>query len=293
MPVGIVQGINSSPGISPTAITGSTNNYSPIGMVPGSTIWLDLSGAATLTGLAALPADSEVRLVNISTTAARTITLSHQSGSSTAANRFLLPSGLNWIIENGAGVTLKYNSAASRWYVVDRVGTIFPSGSLSVPGISANSIGIYENASNTGGLVANGGLYMTWAAGGINFLNARTLAGAGFGLNSPLTPSQITSNQTDYNPFSSNIHLYNNLRLTSDAARVVNSMFAGVDGQQMYIYNINTSGTSTITLLHDDGATGTAAQRFLCPANVSSVVTANDGLLVVYDGTSSRWRVVR
>ena len=126
MAYGIVQGINASPGITPSAITGANNNYSPAGMVPYSTLWLDLSAAASLTGLAALPGDSEVTIVNISTTTARIITLNNQNAGSTAENRFILPNGLDWYIPNGGSATFKYNAAGSRWYLKNWTGNHFP-----------------------------------------------------------------------------------------------------------------------------------------------------------------------
>jgi hypothetical protein len=140
MPWGIVQGINGSPGITPAAITGANNNYNP-GAVPGATIWQDLSAAASLTGMAAMPADSEVTIVNISTTQVRVITLNHQNAGSSASNRFILPNGLDWYIPNGGSATFKYNGAVSRWYLKNWCGNHFPIGTAGNDGVTVGAIG--------------------------------------------------------------------------------------------------------------------------------------------------------
>lgn len=140
MPVGIIQGINGSPGITPAAITGANNNYNP-GAVPNATIWQDLSAAASLTGMVALPGDSEVTIVNTSTTQARIITLNHQNAGSSAANRFILPNGLDWFIPNGGSATFKYSAAASRWYLKNWCGNHFPAGTAGNDGVTVGVIG--------------------------------------------------------------------------------------------------------------------------------------------------------
>ena len=104
---------------------------------------------------------------------------------------------------------------------------------------------------------------------------------------SEVSPPQITANQTDYNP--AGLPTTASLRLDLDAARTINSLAGGSLGRVLMIQNI--SGFA-LTLLHDDGATGTAAMRFLLPGAVNLSIPAGAGVILRYDNTSLRWRVV-
>src|SRR4051812_20338613 len=103
-----------------------------------------------------------------------------------------------------------------------------------------------------------------------------------------VTPATLTTS-TDYAP--SGIYTASLLRLTTagGAAATINSLAGGTDGRELVLTNIGT--TDAITLLHDDGATGTAAMRILCPGAVSYVLGTRGTVVLRYDGTSSRWRV--
>lgn len=108
---------------------------------------------------------------------------------------------------------------------------------------------------------------------------------------SVLSPSQITSNQTDYNPtgFTSSGAPYgaSRLRINSDAARSIFSLGStggNVDGRQLQIEN---TGSYIITLVADDGSTGTAALRFA----TTYALLPGQAIELEYDGTSSRWRI--
>jgi len=85
----------------------SDNNYSPTGYVGGTTNRLLVtaaSGGTTLTGLVAATDGWNVYIRNMSTT--DNITLAHLSASSTAANRFSCPQGVNAIIAPLTGTFL-------------------------------------------------------------------------------------------------------------------------------------------------------------------------------------------
>lgn len=105
---------------------------------------------------------------------------------------------------------------------------------------------------------------------------------------SVLSPAQITSNQTDYNPngLTSSAAPYGamQLRINTDAARTIFSLGGGFDGRMLEVHN---TGSFPITLPADDGSTGTAAQRFAS----AYIVHPGTVALLVYDGTSSRWRI--
>lgn len=104
-----------------------------------------------------------------------------------------------------------------------------------------------------------------------------------------ISPTALTGDVTDYNP--SGLSTAARVRVDPGAAnRVINSLSGGADGRQFTLYNIST--TQTLTLLHDDGATGTASMRFLCPNSVSLVIPVNGSRELEYDSGSSRWRVL-
>ncbi len=106
-------------------------------------------------------------------------------------------------------------------------------------------------------------------------------------LTGELTPAQITSDQTDYAP-TGHATVYR-FRLDADASRTINSLAGGASGRKIVLQNI--SATFAITLLHDDGATGTAAMRFYCPRGVNFVLPAFCQTALQYDDTQSRWIV--
>lgn len=99
-----------------------------------------------------------------------------------------------------------------------------------------------------------------------------------------VTPSQITSNQNDYNPAS--LSTAHNLRLSSDASRNITGLVAGANGRELYIYNV---GSFSIVLVNQSSSS-TAANRFALGADVT--LTASSGILLKYDTTSSRWLAI-
>lgn len=107
---------------------------------------------------------------------------------------------------------------------------------------------------------------------------------------SKLSPSQITSDQTDYNPTGwSNGGTPNGasvLRLDTDASRNLNSLAGGVDGRIVVILNV---GGFDLVVQDDDGSTGTASMRFALPTDIT--IVPDDSRTFIYDGTSSRWRI--
>lgn len=102
---------------------------------------------------------------------------------------------------------------------------------------------------------------------------------------SVLSPSQITSNQDNYNP--TNWYRGHVLRLSSDASRNITSVVGGTEGRMMVIHNV---GSFNIVIKDDDGATGTAANRFAMSGDTT--ILPDESRIFVYDATSSRWRLI-
>lgn len=96
------------------------------------------------------------------------------------------------------------------------------------------------------------------------------------------SPAQITADQIDY-AIAANTTV---LRLSSDAPRTIKSIAGGTEGRYLITTNV---GTQPIILSNQD-ALGTAANRFAFP-NGSIVLFPNQSVTLLYDGSSSRWRL--
>jgi hypothetical protein len=98
-----------------TAVTGNLNNWLPTNWNNRSMFRVTPSAAWTLTG--AFAVDSSRRTIfNVSST--NTLTLAHESASSTAANRFICPNNTNYVIQPNAAVDIWYDSVSQRWRVI-------------------------------------------------------------------------------------------------------------------------------------------------------------------------------
>lgn len=105
-----------------------------------------------------------------------------------------------------------------------------------------------------------------------------------FRLSGDITPAQIIATQNDYNP--TGLSTASVLRLTVDAARDVTGLQGGADGRIVCV--LNADATNSITLKNEN-ASSTAANRFAIGADL--VISANNGAVLIYDSTSSRWRL--
>ena len=100
------------------------------------------------------------------------------------------------------------------------------------------------------------------------------------------SPSQITANQNDYASFARGIN-----RFTTNAARDITGMVAGSDGEIRVLCNVGTTAANTLTI-KDESSSSTAANRFSVPWGSDCVIQVEGSVVVFYDGTSSRWRVL-
>jgi len=96
--------------ITPTALSGSTNDWSPTGLSGANTIRASASAAYNLTGLAG---GADGRIIILKNVGSYTITLVNESASSTAANRFTLLNDIAMVPNKGA--FLQYDNVTSRW----------------------------------------------------------------------------------------------------------------------------------------------------------------------------------
>lgn len=97
-----------------------------------------------------------------------------------------------------------------------------------------------------------------------------------------VAPSQITSNQNDYNP--TDLAIAETLQLNSDAARTITGLAGGSIFRRITLMN---TGSFNVTLA-DASASSTAANRFAFGEDV--VIRAGGSVDLQYDATASRWR---
>lgn len=99
-----------------------------------------------------------------------------------------------------------------------------------------------------------------------------------------ITPAQITADQNDYNPTGLADAVV--LRLSSDAARSITGLAGGADGRVLTLHNV---GTENISLV-GESALSAAANRFALASGFT--VRPDDGVILQYDATESRWRCI-
>jgi hypothetical protein len=103
----------------------------------------------------------------------------------------------------------------------------------------------------------------------------------GFALTGVISPSQLTSNQDNYNP--AGIASASVLNLSSDALRSVSGLAGGEEGRIVSIVN---TGSQIISLLNES-ASSTAANRFALGGDVA--INAKQAALLRYDSAAARW----
>lgn len=115
--------------ISPTAIAASTNDWTPTSWSGSERVRVTLTGNQTVTGFSSTATATRKLLVNVDS--ADTLTISHESASSTAANRVSCPGAVDFALAPLCSVILDYDATSSRWRVIESaVATAAPSASV-------------------------------------------------------------------------------------------------------------------------------------------------------------------
>jgi hypothetical protein len=106
----------------------------------------------------------------------------------------------------------------------------------------------------------------------------------GLSLTGVISPSQITSNQNDYNP--TGIASASVLNLSSDALRSMSGLAGGAEGRVIALIN---TGSQVISLLNESTSSA-AANRFALGCEMT--IAGKQAALLRYDGIASRWRAI-
>lgn len=106
-----------------------------------------------------------------------------------------------------------------------------------------------------------------------------------FQLTGDISPAQIVANTNDYNP--TGLAAATILRLNTDASRDLTGLAGGADGRVVFILNV---GSFDLVLKNASGSSS-ASNRFLL-GGTDVTLTADKGAFLLYDSTSSRWRLI-
>lgn len=104
-------------------------------------------------------------------------------------------------------------------------------------------------------------------------------------MNGVVTAS-ITADQNNYNPGS--LRTSTVLKITTDASRTFTGLTAWNSGGFMLLFNY---GSNDLVLAHEN-ASSSSSNRFICPGAVDYTVSPGYGVILWYDSTSSRWRLM-
>jgi hypothetical protein len=279
----------------------------------GSVDWNDVNNKPTFfdgaySSLTGLPTLGTAASANTGDFAAA----SHSHGNITDAGAIGSTSGLvvttgasgvlDALAQGTAGQVLKVNSGATgvEWGAAAADVTIdttaadvlsATSGAISADDPGADRLVFWDDsAGKLTHLTAGTGLSISGttitASVSASDISAGTLAYARMAEPTVTSPSQITANQNDYASFARGIN-----RFTTNAARDITGMAAGSDGEVRVLTNVGTTAANTLTI-KDESSSSTAANRFSVPWNGDCIIPAEGSVVVFYDGTSSRWRVI-
>lgn len=103
-----------------------------------------------------------------------------------------------------------------------------------------------------------------------------------------ISPTQITSSQNNYAP--TGIGTANVVRVDSDGDYEITGISASqVEGRVLVIQN---DGSNLLTLTHNDTGNSTAANCFDLLNDTDFILGAGGAIILMYDGTASRWRQI-
>lgn len=100
-----------------------------------------------------------------------------------------------------------------------------------------------------------------------------------------ISPAQITANTDNWNP--TDLATADVIRASTDASRNLTGIVAPASTRTVILENV---GAFDLVLKHD--VTSTAANRFYCPNDTDLTLQKDSAVVLVYDLTSTRWRVV-
>lgn len=102
---------------------------------------------------------------------------------------------------------------------------------------------------------------------------------------STISPAQLTANTDNWNP--TGLSTAGVIRVSTDASRTLTGIVAPSRVKALILANV---GGQDLVLKHN--ATSTAANRLYCPNDADYTLRKDSAVGLLYDTTSSRWRVI-
>lgn len=160
--------------LSPSALSTTTNDYAPAGLLSASTLRLNPTTSVNFTGLTGGAAERLVALINVGSA---TLTIKNESASSTAANRFALSADL--ALATNTAALFQYDGTSARWRALSAIASATAGGSgfTSISNQSFSANGTYTKASGLSYAI----VFCTGAGGGGGGGNSQTYGGGGGG----------------------------------------------------------------------------------------------------------------
>jgi len=102
--------------INPTGLTGTLNDWAPTSFATARDVYMTVSGAVTITGIAG-GVDGRIVTLVADPANTQTISFSNENAGSVAANRIQVVGASTAILSTGSlqSITLRYNGTAQRW----------------------------------------------------------------------------------------------------------------------------------------------------------------------------------
>ena len=167
------------------------------------------------------------------------------------------------------------------------------SGNLSLTASNVTSALGYTPASATAASQwTTSGTTINYTSGNVGFgtvaPNATLDVSGTIAFSGDISPTSLSANQNNYAPTGIASAAVLRLITNNTTTRTLTGLTGGFDGRVIKIFNIGVSGTNGSITLSDSDTSSTAANRFNLGSSVTLAV--NQGISLVYDSTSSRWR---
>jgi hypothetical protein len=253
--------------ITPSALSGNTNDYSPTGLASATTIRLSATAAFNLTGLTGGSIGRAIVLKNIGSFA---ITIKAQDTGSSAANRFLFERDL--VLAPNNACLLIYDATSSRWRLI---GTSAGTVAGSDQQIQFNDNGV---------MGADPGFVIDKLNGAMRVVGLTLDGGTGFSFDT-VSNSSITGNTDDLNVSGNNAVILN-CSVNSNLTGIVSTGFSGAI-VPLFITNV---GTAILKLKHQDSGSSVGNRFNLLGPDLE--LAPNMGCILIYDPFSTEWHLL-
>jgi hypothetical protein len=107
--------------ITPTQLSANQANYNPTSFDGAFVVRLSAGAAYYVSGFVYTSGNYPALRKQLTNVGSFTITLKHEDGTSTAANRINSPTGADYALEAGASVEVWYDTTTARWRIVNEV----------------------------------------------------------------------------------------------------------------------------------------------------------------------------